>query len=220
VSRYQPGAVFAEAYVRRMCPSARITSRTNREDLASAVNAIVRRYAPAMAQTTSYDMGEVRFTCNGQAGYYFANTMLMDLGTNGVWHVDNILGYTAPLARAAVAEAVLQHMVRTYKQNPQWIEMQSNITMKTSRTVSDTGRQISETIARTFQDRWRREDNIFRKDTNARRGTTDLVDPDTGETWNVTGGKRYYWHKPGSDVIVGTDSTEPPAQGFERLTEY
>jgi hypothetical protein len=39
-----------------------------------------------------------------------------------------------------------------------------------------------------FGSRWRTEAEVMRKDANMRRETTDLIDPDTGETWHFPAG--------------------------------
>ncbi len=64
-------------------------------------------------------------------------------------------------------------------------------------------------------------DEAMRKDANARRGTVDLVDPATGERMNVpTQHTEYYWRKPGSTEIVGTNSPNPPGVGYGPLSKY
>ncbi len=92
--------------------------------------------------------------------------------------------------------------------------------MATSEIVAKSNEQISSTIRETFQNKWKTESEIFRRDANARRGTADLCDMDTGETWTVQNASRYYWRKPGSDTIVGTNTYDPPGVGYQPLQEY
>ena len=62
-------------------------------------------------------------------------------------------------------------------------------------------------------------DEVMGKDANARRGTIDLYDSSTGKTLNVwTQNRNYYWRKPGSDQVVGTDTYSPPGVGYVPLT--
>jgi hypothetical protein len=230
VRRYLPGAQFAEEYVHSRvapavgCSDLQITERKDRGELAQAVNALYRQLGSAVGGVTRLDMGEVRFTCTrGGAswqGYYLAGTLLMAMPSGGIWHVDHLVGYVSAKARAPLADVVLLHMLRGARQNPEWARMQSNITASTSRIVARTSEEISETVRKTFENRWKVEDEIMRKDTNARRGTTDLIDSATGETWNVQSGSRYYWRKPGGDTIVGTETYDAPGVGYEPLREY
>jgi hypothetical protein len=73
--------------------------------------------------------------------------------------------------------------------------MQQGVTMATSQIVAKTNQQISSTIRKTFENKRKTEDEIFRRDTNARR-------------------------KPGSDMIVGTQTYDPPGLGYERLRKH
>jgi hypothetical protein len=170
------------------------------------------------------ETGEVAFTCtsNGQpyTGYCFAGTMLSQ-GSNGlgIWAVQVLHGFVAPSGRVGVAVAALRRMVESHRQNPEWAAMQSKITMESSRVIAQTNAETSRVISDSYWTRQRSMDRVFRKDANARRGTTDVSDPNTGETWNITGGSRYYWRKQGSDVVVGTDSPNSPGVGYTALNE-
>ena len=70
------------------------------------------------------------------------------------------------------------------------------------------------------QNRQKGIDEAMRNDANARRGTVDLYDSSTGQTINAwTQNKPYYWHQPGSNAVVGTDTYNPPGVGYVPLTE-
>jgi len=72
-----------------------------------------------------------------------------------------------------------------------------------------------------WQNRQKGIDEAMRKDANARRGTVDLYDPSTGEKMNVwSHNKKYFWRKPGSKDVVGTDTYDSPAVGYVPLKEY
>jgi len=61
-------------------------------------------------------------------------------------------------------------------------------------------------------------DRAMEKDAHARRGTVDLYDSSTGEKMNVwSQHKNYYWRKPGSTEVVGTDTYNPPGVGYVPL---
>ena len=130
-----------------------------------------------------------------------------------------MLGYAAAADKITIAQAVMLHLAGSMRINPEWMKMQQGVTMATSHIVAQTNEQISSTIRQTFENKWKTEDEIFRKDTNARRGVTDVYDSDTGESWSVQNGSNHYWRKPGSDVIVGTQTYDPPGAGYEPLRE-
>jgi hypothetical protein len=137
----------------------------------------------------------------------------------GVWHVEHVVGYAAAAAKVPKAEAAMLHLAASMQVNPDWVQMQQGVTMATSRIVAKVNQEISGTIRKTFENRQRTVDETSRRDANARRGVTDLFDPETGESWTVQNGSRYYWHKPGSDVMLGTETFDRPGVGYELLRE-
>lgn len=229
VRRYLPGPQFAEQYVRDHvlpaigCRQGKIVDRQNRTDLSRAVNELYQSQSPA-GGVVRLDMGEVRFDClrNGKRwrGYYLAGTLFVGAQMGGIWHVDHLIGYTAAQEQAAVAEAVALHVIRSARINPEWARMQEGLAANVSQIVAGTNSAISDSIRKTFESRWSTEAEVMRKGANMRRETTDLIDPDTGETWNVRSQSRYFWRKPGSDVVVGTETSDVPGVGFQPLLPY
>jgi hypothetical protein len=229
VQRYLPGAPFAEQYVRDRvltatdCREGTIVNRRDRTDLSRAVNELYQSQAPP-GGVARLDVGEVRFEClrNGQRwrGYYLAGTLLLGTQQGGIWHVDHLIGYAATPAQAPLAEAIALHMIRSARINPEWARMQEGLAANVSQIVAETNSALSDGIRKTFESRWSREAEAMRKDANMRRETTDLIDPDTGETWNVRSQSRYFWRKPGSDLVVGTETFEVPGVGFQQLVPY
>lgn len=228
VKRYVPGVQFAEEYVRGSlakqlgCANLTITSRGARNDLTQAINAVYAQFG-IYGQTVREDAGEVAFDCtkNGQPwrGYYLVSTLVLSNQNTGIWRAERLLGYSAQASRAAIAQAAMLRLSATIQVNPDWMRTQQGVTADTSRIVTQTNQQVSSTIRQTFESKWKTEDRISRNDANARRGTVDVLDPSTGETWTVQNSNRYYWRKPGSDVIVGTDTYDPPGVGFQPLPQ-
>jgi hypothetical protein len=229
VRRYEPGAAFAEDYVREKvapqigCSGLSITRRALRPDLTQSINALYAQLG-AMGQSVREDAGEVWFACtrNGRPwqGYYLATTLITSGGGGGVWHAEHVLGYTAATDKVGLAQAAMVHLAASMQVNPEWARMQQGVTMATSQIVAKTNEQISSTVRKTFENKWRTEDETSRKDANARRGVTDVLDPETGESWTVQNGSRHYWRKPGSDAIVGTQTYDLPGPGYEPLREH
>ena len=233
VRRYQSGVVFAEDYVRSKivrrigCSGLAITARASRPDLTQSINALYARLA-AQGMTVREDAGEVWFSCTRSGphgnqpwqGYYLATTQISSGPGGGVWHAEHVLGYAAAAEKVGLAETAMFHLAGSMEVNPEWAKMQQGVTMATSQIVAETNQQISSTIRRTFENKWKTEDEIFRRDANARRAVTDVLDPETGESWTVENKSSHYWRKPGSDVIVGTQTHDPPGVGYEPLREH
>ena len=230
VRRYLSGAQFAEQYVHdRVLPSAscadgQIVDRRDRNDLSRAVNELYKAQSRTAGGLIRLDVGEVRFEClhNGERwrGYYLAGTVFVGSQMGGIWHVPHLIGYAAAPPHAPLAEAIALHLIRSARINPEWARMQQGVAGNVSQIVAETNSAISQGIRMTFKNRWMAETEVMRKDTNMRRETTDLIDPDTGETWNVRSQSRYFWRKPGSDVVVGTDTSNVPGIGFQQLVPY
>jgi hypothetical protein len=234
VRQYQPGVVFAEDYVRTKlaprigCSGLTITARASRPDLTESINALYAKFG-AQGMSVREDAGEVWFTCthNGQPhndeqwkGYYLATTQISSGSGGGVWHAEHVLGYAAAVDKVGIAQAAMLHLAGSMQVNPEWVKMQQGVTMATSQIVARTNEQVSSTVRKTFENKWKTEDQIFRRDANARRAVTDVLDPETGESWTVDNGSNHYWRKPGSDVIVGTQTYDPPGAGYEPLREH
>lgn len=227
VRRYVPGAQFAEWYVTekaaRDCAGLEFVDRRNREDLVDQVNATLARYG-ALGLGVRMDAGEVAFKCRKGPdelhGYYLAATQVVDMQGGGIWHLEHLFGYLATPGQEAKAQAVLGHMIRTFEVNPQWFAAQQNLTARTSEIVSETHNYISNIIDQNYWNKNRSQDEIMRKWSNMMLGQTDVVDPETGETWKVAAGHNFYWRKPHTDVGVGTETFTRPDIEFEPLLEF
>jgi hypothetical protein len=229
VRAYAPGLEFAENYVRRTlsqrmeCSGVTVTSSARRTDLTQTINALYARFNFG-GPNVQKDAGEVGFSCvRGDQlwkGYYLAVTMLTSTPQGAIWNVEYLIGYLAVAAKAAPAEKAMLRMIDSMQLNPEWVRMQQSLAAGTSEIVARTNQEISAMVQKTFETKWKTEDEVFRRDANARRGVTDVMDPDTGESWSVQSGSRHYWRKPGSDVIVGTQTDNSPGVGYQPLREY
>ncbi len=75
-------------------------------------------------------------------------------------------------------------------------------------------------IIQAGQNRQKGIDRAMDRDAKARRGTVDLYDSSTGEKLTVwSQHKSYYWRKPGSKEVVGTDTYNPPGTGYVPLEQ-
>lgn len=231
VSHYLTGQEFAKEYVQKrkntLVSNIQITESKNRADVAQTLNAL--NYSPNVGGiTSSLTAGEVAFTgqMEGQnvVGYYFAATTKITypagMSEGGIWHVPYLHGFIAPEEKADLAREVLNHGIQTVALNPQWLAMQQGITAETSKIVSRTNETISNVISETYQNRQASEDNISRKWSNMMLGQTDLVDPESGETFQFASGHNYYWRKEYTNEVVGTNTYDRPDIDFTPLQEW
>jgi hypothetical protein len=225
VRSYLKGSEFAAAYVQRKflstCGAVQITERRDRPDLDARLGSIYSQFGQMQVKLTT---GEVAFTCGQGArprrGYYFAGTEMTSGYGTGLWNVKYLHGYLADDDAVELAGTVLARMVASSRVNPQWASMQSNIAGQTSEIVTRTNAEISRMLQESYWQRQRVQDNVGRQWSNTILGLTDVADPETGETWKVSSGHNYYWRKPATDAVVGTNTYERPDTDFSPLREW
>jgi hypothetical protein len=77
-------------------------------------------------------------------------------------------------------------------------------------------------MARTIEEAHQRQERIW--DENARQfsnqllGKVDVIDPETGRSFKVDYGSRYYWTSP-LGTIVGSDLDVQPGLSFRRMVQ-
>lgn len=221
---YRSGARFAVEHVKRTLGNGLsqlvINTPRNLPDAAAVMNAgFAQRNLPM-----SFSTGDVTFggEYNGTPvrGYCTAGTVIAR-GLNGApysWGVETLYGYRAVAAQEATAQAVLAHLVQTFRIDPEWHQRQQGVTMTTLAIDREKTEAIAKMISGAFAYRNRVQDESSRKWSNAILGQTDVRDPNTGESWKVASGHNYYWRQ--GDTIAGTATYDPPDIDFTPLDEW
>lgn len=222
VRRYLPGQAFAKDYVTsqlsKVCSAPQILEERDRRDVSQSLNATYAR----SGLPVRVDAGEVTFTCQqaGQLkhGIYFASTVLVTDSSSGtgIWRPDYLYGYLASAGKQDVAQAALNKLIESFQFNPQWQQMQQNVTMNTWRIVTEAQAYISKTISDVYWNKVASEDRNSQRRSNATRGVTQVVDPDTGDKIEVDNSKDYHWIDHVGN-IVGTNTSSRPNIDFREL---
>jgi hypothetical protein len=127
-----------------------------------------------------------------------------------------IVGYRAANAKFEEAQPVLAQIAKSIILTNAAEANGNNTLVKPKNNPLD-----NSAIIQAGQNRQKGTDEAARRDANARRGTVDLVDPATGQKMNVwSQNKEYYWRKPGSNEVVGTDTYNPPGPGYTPMKKY
>lgn len=210
---YNSGQQFAQSYVRtllsRQCSDPQINSNTAREDLASIFRQSTANEGYANAVLTA---GEVSFTCNlgGRQfkGKYIAVTIRMAPGTSALWFVYRLYGYVAFAGREQDGEKVLARMLQSATFNPDWearqidtaapdvhLENGSSLQNRESaqENIGDDQRQTSEMIANANEQLKKIADQIDHNRTNSIVRKLEVVDPQTGTQYQVSGFEDYHY---------------------------
>ena len=210
VMHYMPGAEFARYYsynyMSRICSGIKITGSRDRADISDRINRTYMEYNLPIRLAA----GEARFSCirNGtpSQGYVFAGTFR----TSSLWGVKYLYIAFAPSAGGGLNASmkILTHEADTFKENPQWVAMNENIAMSSSKIETEANNKIEKMISNSFNYNNKVMDEIARRRENAILGEVDVVDEQTGEDYKVDSGSNYYWINNGT--IVGTDTDAIP----------
>jgi hypothetical protein len=220
VRRFVDGPTFAREYVIKyigsVCRDVSFTNARQRPDLETAIN----RMAASYGVQTHLSMGEVTYTCtwNGRSmtGYQLAGTRYTGMQTNGIWNVENLVGYVAAEGQAATARQVMEHILATSQTNPEWAAGQARLTKSVSTIVTNTQAEISKLITDSYWERHKNDSEMSRRQSNATLGLVDGVDPDTGKQFKVESGSNYYWID-NAGHIAGTQTSTAPTVDFRQL---
>ena len=224
VRRFTPALPFGEEYLRLRLPSVctefEVKDRRDRPDLQQEMDLEAAGFRQYGQVTDS--AGEIAFTCNqnGQPrqGDLLVSTQLIQSGVLRLWYALHLLGYLAPAPRVAEAQAVLAHGVKSMRVDPQWVARQQQTTMQVSQIASQTQEHISNTIMSTYWNKVTTQDETMRRVENSILGTTDVVDPATGERKKIENSADYFWIN-NRGVIVGTNTSGSPGVDFRQLTQ-
>ncbi len=215
VMQYRTGVEYARqtAYARwgQQCPQFQLTHIQDRPEAARALNRLHQQSGMGLV-ITQLTTGEVYFRCSqgGQplAGYVFAGTTLIQgtpyIGNMALWYLQFLYGYIAPAGREMEARAVLTHMIQTVRPNPQWFAAQHQTTGAISKIFQQQNEYLSNLISQQYWNQQRSQDEMNRRFSNYIRGTEDVVDPTTGQAYQVASSSNYYWIDDLQNM-VGTD---------------
>jgi hypothetical protein len=210
---YNSGRQFARSYVEtlvsRQCSTPQIRSNNDREDLAA-------KFSQSAANEGFTDelltAGEASFTCNLDGrpvkGKYIAATIRMAPSISSMWFVYRLYGYIAFAGREQDGEKVLAQMIQSSKFNPDWEARQKDaanaaaprddenfqqIRERAHQNIAEDQRQTTEMIANANERRQRIYAQIDRKRENSIVGRLDVVDPETGTQYEISGFGDYHY---------------------------
>ncbi|HTC62417.1 MAG TPA: SHOCT domain-containing protein [Candidatus Saccharimonadales bacterium] len=206
VLQYMSGQKFVRSYVdtlvSRQCSHPQITYSAPREDLASVFSqsAVEEGFKDGFLTA-----GEVTFSCSldGRVanGKFVAATMRIGHDEPSMWFVYRLYGYVALVGREQDGEKILTEILQTLKFKSKWQELKKTVTdpvverenpfsqqiqQRAEEDIIDDQRQISEMMARSYEQRKRVFDAIDHKLENAVLGTVEVVDRENGTRYKIS----------------------------------
>lgn len=227
---YKGGADFAAAYGPARFKSVCSTLTPRPASGPSPVPRFVLE--PGELQPSQSSAGQMSYECAGDAGprvaYVSSETMLF----GGFWLVPRLVSYVAPPDQAALARAVMLHMVESYHEQTAWVTQQKQYDAQAveyqRRRQQARMQQIQQQMAQfeTNMQAMQNQVNSFERGQaanqkqadgflNALNGITPTVDP-YGNPHNVsTGPGANYWINGNGQTV---NSTASPGPEWKQLT--
>ena len=227
---YKDGADFAAAYGPARFKSVCSTLTPRPASGPSPVPRFVLE--PGELQPVQSSAGQMSYECAGDAGpraaYVSRETMLF----GAFWLVPRLVSYVAPPAQAALARAVMLHMVESYHEQTAWVTQQKQYDAQAveyqRRRQQARMQQIQQQMAQfeTNMQAMQNQVNSFERGQaanqkqadgflNALNGITPTVDP-YGNPHNVsTGPGANYWINGNGQTV---NSTASPGPEWKQLT--
>jgi hypothetical protein len=211
IAKYRPGWVFADLY-----GQGRFSGLCQHLNLKS----MKQETPPLLIQPPETGTaGDVLYSCDSPSGqlvaYVFAQTQLYEANGIGVWYVTVLYSFLAPPDQADTAMKILIHSFASIQANPQWEEMQAQLTGQSVATALGNFKVNMSNIQADFQRRSAAMQSQFESWDRVVRGvdlTTDPVDGSQREVWTGTGAP--HWINGLGGVI---DSPSQPGPNYHRL---
>jgi hypothetical protein len=170
----------------------------------------IERFASSnsLGPYNQWSAAHAAFTCNGarQAGMGGGTIAVLQYMTTLRSGQARILaGFVTTKGREDEADALLNHMVASFREDPEWGARQQ---------------QIAQQLANGAMARWQGEQRQFQQMDDAITNTAHFVGPG-GQRYDLDSRPRYQWLAPNGQT-VGTDTPTPPSPGsqqLQRLTE-
>ena len=204
VMRYLPSTVFLTTFYlpQRVGPVSNVQTRDlpeiSQQTLANSPGAI------------RVDTGEITFDAQTEMGprkgYGFVQTTLYNVN----WFISAFYGYLAEAQVEHVAQMILNRMVGGFKLDPNWEAMQVQAMLRGQKIARKSQQDTMDIITRTFENRSRSQDSMYKNWSRAYRGEVLIQDPTTGQRFEVPSGSNYYFRIGSENQFIGTDTSTAP----------
>jgi hypothetical protein len=94
--------------------------------------------------------------------------------------------------------------------DPNWGMAQIRTAGKVSEIWNKSHNEIMGIINQTYHERSASQDRIWGKWAQVNRGQVSIMDPATGQTFDVPSGSNYYWRIGAGQEFVGTTTSDKP----------
>lgn len=203
VKSYTEARDFLNEYIQQLDVEATILDVSERPDLINKNPASLITEQSAAEITYSFISNQEKVI----AKVISYNYLIESSGT-GIW-ASSLFGYSSPENLFNETEYLVLKSEETFKVNPEWAAKEAQEVNKRIGIISSTQDSISDTISSTFEYRTESQDRINNEWSKTTLGIEEVVNPETGESWTVDSGSKYYWVD-NKNNIYGTETDENP----------
>ncbi len=203
VKRYTEAENFLSEYVQQLSIETEILEVVDRPDL------INENLGPLITEQSA---AEITYISNsGQnkvINKLIVYNYLIESSGMGIWAA-SLFGYSSPENLFNETEYLVLKSSETFKVNLQWAAKEAQEVNRRAGIISSTQDSISDTISSTFEYKSNSMDRINNEWSKAILGVEEVYNPETGDTWTVGSGSKYYWVD-NKNNIYGTETDENP----------
>lgn len=203
VKGYAEAKDFLNEYVQQLNVETEILEVIDRPDL------INENFGPLITEQSA---AEITYISNPGPdeiiNKLIAYNYLIESSGMGIWAA-SLFGYSSPENLFNETEYLVLKSAETFKVNPEWAAKEAQEVNKRAGIISSTQDSISDTISSTFEYRSESMDRINNEWSKTILGVEEVYNPETGDSWTVDSGSKYYWID-NQNNIYGTETDENP----------
>jgi hypothetical protein len=189
---------FTENTIGRACPGMQVVALVDRPDYVQAA------LAKPFGSNYQWSAAQAFFKCSGGMAGRSAVVMQYQPPVRS-GHPQYLAGFVTNSGQEDAAEQLLQHMIASKRENPEWVRRYAEIAHRLNDSVMA---------------RWQAERRQFQEMDDAITNTAHFVGPDH-QRYDLNATPHYQWLGPNGQT-VGTDTPTPPRPGWillQRLPE-
>ncbi len=203
VKKYTKAKDFLNEYVSQLDVETEVLEVIDRPDL------INENSGPLITEQSAAEITYISNPgTNEITNKLIAYNYLIESSGMGIWAA-SLFGYSSPENLFNETEYLVLRSAETFKVNLQWAAQEAREVNERAGIISSTQDSIADTISSTFEYKSESMDRINDEWSRAILGVEEVYNPETGDTWTVDSGSKYYWID-NNNNIYGTETDENP----------
>lgn len=226
VDNYREAQPYAESYAKKRFAS-----------VCNSLTSKISDWTPSLPEDwkvtpgTKSTQASIAYDCATSDGPRIVNLYARTsvIGDQGLWTVDPMISILASSDKLPLAHTMTQHMIDSWKENPQWKEYQQQVTQMGLRQMQGEFQQFMQRMAvyhqqreaamnaqvAHFEARQQAQADQVTSFGNILTGVTNLYDPATGTQFQAFSGPKANYYMNGQGVKINSNLN--PGNGFHQV---